>query len=72
MAVVKRTLKLFVIPPGRAPAGPPDPAREMEIDAPTIDALGDEARRQLTEAGYRIRAVSFTPDGMVAYAEEKA
>ena len=69
---MKRTLRLFVIPADRAPAGPPEPAKEMEIEAPTIDGLGEVARKQLVHAGYRVRAVSFTPDGMVAYAEEKA
>ena len=67
---MQRTIKVFVIPHGRTPGGPPEPAREMTIEAPSLDALRDVARVHLAGEGYRIRCISFAPGGLVAYVEE--
>ena len=65
-----RTVKLFIIPAGRSPAGPPEPPRELTVDADTLDGFREATRAQLVADGYRVRSVSFGPDGLVAYAEE--
>ena len=66
---MKRTVKVFVIPPDGLPGGPPDPAREMVVEAKSIDALREAARTKLMEDGSRVRSLSFGPDGLVAYVE---
>jgi len=66
---MQRTMKVFVIPPDRAPGGPPEPARQTVVDAGTTDALRDAARTKLAEEGLRVRSLSFGPKGLVAYVE---
>ncbi len=66
---MERTVKVFVIPPGRVPGGPPEPARELVVEARSTDALRDAARARLIEDGYRVRSLSFGPKGLVAYVE---
>ena len=67
---MKRTLKVFVIPKERKPGGPPDAAREMLIEAQSLDGLREAARAKLTDEGYQVRALSFGSTGLVAYVEE--
>lgn len=62
-------LKVFVLPAGKAANAPPEPAGEVEIEAETHDALLAAAHRLLSDRGLRVRAVSFTPTGLVAYGE---
>ena len=64
-------VKLFVIPEERVPAGPPDPPRECTVEAGTRDGLREAAVALVAEAGYQLRTVSFGPDGLVVYAQEK-
>jgi len=66
---MERTVKVFVIPPDRVPGGPPEPARELVVEARSTDALRDAARARLIEDGYRVRSLSFGPKGLVAYVE---
>jgi hypothetical protein len=42
------------------------------VSAPSHDAARAAAREQLEADGFRVRALSFTPDGLVAYVEERA
>ena len=70
-AMMQRTVKLFVIPAERCPGGPPDPPREFSISADTLDGLHEATRERLVADGYRVRSISFGPDGLVAYAEEQ-
>ena len=67
---MQRIIKLFVIPANRCPAGPPDPPREISVEADTLDGLHDATRARLVADGYRVRSISFGPTGLVAYAEE--
>ena len=67
---MKRTVRVFSIPKDRVPGGPPDTAREMVVEADSLDGLLAAARAKLTEEGRRIRALSFTSTGLVAYVEE--
>jgi len=68
---MKRTVQVFVIPAARAPEGPPDPPREVEVEAADIDELPVATRQLLEAEGLRVRVVSFAPGGLVAYAEER-
>ena len=67
---MERTVKVFVIPTSRIPGGPPEPARELVVEARSIDGLRDAAQMRLIDEGYRLRSVSFGPRGLVAYVEE--
>ena len=69
---MKRTVQVFVIPRDRVPGGPPEPAREMVVEAATVDGLLEAARERLIGEGMKVRSISFTRDGLVVYAEEKA
>ena len=69
---MERTVKLFVIPADRIPGGPPEPARELTVEAPTLDGLRDALRARIEDEGLRVRSISFGPTGLVAYAEETA
>ena len=64
---MRRTLKIFVIPAGKPPGTPPEP--EVELEARTEDGLLAAAHDHFAKRGQRARAVSFTPTGLVAYAE---
>ncbi len=65
-----RELQVFIVPRDQ-PAGPLRPAQTRTVEARTKDGLVDEAKRSLVAEGYsQVRAVSFTPDGMVAYVVE--
>ena len=66
---MQRTVKVFVIPPGRGPAGPPEPASHLVVEAENTDQLRDAARVKLEAEGYRVRSLSFGPKGLVAYVE---
>ena len=66
---MRRTLKIFVIPAGKPPGTPPEPGPEVELEARTADGLLAAAHDLLAKRGQRARAVSFTPTGLVAYAE---
>lgn len=47
----------------------PEPGPKLEISAPTDDGLREAAQDALVERGFVVRAVSFGPTGLVAYAE---
>lgn len=66
---MQRTVKVFVIPPDRAPGGPPEAARQMVVEASTTDALREAARVKLVDEGFKVRSLSFGPKGLVAYVE---
>ena len=66
---MRRTLKLFVIPAGKSAGAPPEPGPDVELEAASDDAFLGAAHEAITKRGLRVRAVSFTPTGLVAYAE---
>lgn len=69
---MERTVKVFVIPKERVPGGPPRPARELTVQAATVDGLREAALTKLAAEGLRVRSLSFGPKGLVAYVEERA
>lgn len=62
---MRRTVKVFVVPSGKAP----EPGFDVEVESRGEDGLRTAARELLVERGYRVRTVSFTPTGLVAYVE---
>ncbi len=68
---MERIVKLFIIPRDRVPGGPPNPVRELTIEAPTLDGLRAAARTQVESEGLRVRSISFGSTGLVVYAEEQ-
>lgn len=65
------TVKVFVIPKERVPGGPPKPARQITVQALSVDGLLAAARGKLTADGFQVRSLSFGPQGLVAYVEER-
>ena len=68
---MERTVKLFIIPRDRVPGGPPNPARELAVEAPSLDGLRAAARAQVESEVLHVRSISFGSAGLVVYAEEK-
>ena len=68
---MERTVKLFIIPRDRVPGGPTNPARELTVEAPTLDGLRAAARSLVEDEGLRVRSISFGSTGLVVYAEER-
>lgn len=66
---MRRTFKLFVIPAGKPAGAAPEPGPDVELEAVSADALLAAAQEAIAKRGLRARAVSFTPTGLVAYAE---
>ena len=54
---------------GRGGGAGPGPGPEVELGAASDDALLAAAHEAIAKRGLRARAVSFTPTGLVAYAE---
>jgi len=69
---MKRSVEVLVIPEEQGPAGVPRPGGRREVQAATTDGLRTTARAELEAEGYLVRAVSLSPDGMVAYVEERS
>jgi hypothetical protein len=68
---VDHPLRVFIVP--NSPAGAPlRQGAARVVSAPTLDAARAAARGQLEADGWRIRALSFAPDGLAAYVEECA
>ena len=59
---MKRTVRVFAIPKERVPGGPPDPAREVVVEASSLDGILAATRNKLTQEGYRIRAARGLED----------
>lgn len=66
---MRRILKIFVISADKPAGSPPEPGSEVELEAASDDALLAAAHEAIAKRGLRARAVSFTPTGLVAYAE---
>ena len=63
---MRRILKTFVT---SSAGSPPEPGPDIEIEAASEDGLLIAAHDVLAKRGQRVRALSFTPTGLVAYAE---
>ncbi len=65
---MKVSVSLFVV----APSGMPEPASSFEVEAASDDQLRTAAADDLRARGLRVRAVSFGPLGLTAYAERES
>ncbi len=66
---MRRTVKVFILPAHRGPAGPPEPGPEFTVEARTEDGLLAAASAELASRGQRLRSLSFSLTGLVAYVE---
>jgi hypothetical protein len=66
---MRRTLQLHVLRPATHLSPPPERGEAFEVEAPGLDELRERVKGELARRGYRVRAVSFTPTGLVAYVE---
>lgn len=66
------TVRLFVVPCGTSPAGPPQPPETFSIEASGIDAARAVARHEVERRGLHLRSLSFSPSGIVVYVQESA
>ena len=67
---MERRMKLFVIPRERVPGGPPNPAREIALQAECLDGFREAARQHIDSEKLKLRSISNGQNGIVAYAEE--
>ena len=66
---MRRTLHFHVLR-ANAPLGTaPTRGEAFEVEALSVDRLRERGKDELIRRGYRIRVVSFSPGGMVAYVE---
>lgn len=65
---MKVSVSLFVV----GPNGVPEPASSFEVEASSDDPLRTAAADELRARGFRVRAVSFGPRGLTAYAERES
>ncbi len=64
---MRRTVvSVFVV---RTPALAPEPGPQLSVEAAREDDLLEAAEVALRERGLKVRALSFGPTGLVAYAE---
>jgi hypothetical protein len=66
---MRTTVTVFVVPRG-LPTMPPRPGPSLEVEASGVDDLRRSAIGALVARGHRVRCVSFTPTGLLAYVEE--
>ena len=50
----------------------PTPAEDFVVDTESVDKARIAARARLEADGYRIRALTFGPTGLLAYVGERA
>jgi hypothetical protein len=67
--VPRSRLQLHVLRPNAPVSTPPERGEPFEVEAQGLDDLRTQARDALVRKGYRARAFSFTPTGMVDYVE---
>jgi hypothetical protein len=63
---MKSLVALFIVTHG---GGAPEPERSFEVEASSDDLLRARVADTLIERGLRVRAISFGPRGITAYAE---
>lgn len=66
-ARVQRDVKVFVVSSG---SSAPRPGPGFTVEASAFDGLLEAARVELAARGQRVRAVSHTPTGLLAYVED--
>ncbi|QDE81685.1 hypothetical protein [Myxococcus xanthus] len=64
---MQRDVKVFVLSSGSG--GAPHPGPSFTVEASTLDGLLEAVRVEIAARGQRVRAVSHTPTGLLAYVE---
>ncbi|RUO91514.1 hypothetical protein D7Y11_19785 [Corallococcus sp. AB018] len=65
---MQRDVKVFVL---SGSSGAPHPEPGFTVEASTLDGLLDALHGELAARGQRVRAVSHTPTGLLAYVEDR-
>ncbi|MDC0714263.1 hypothetical protein POL68_37725 [Stigmatella sp. ncwal1] len=66
---MRRVVRVFVISSGSG--GTPHPGHEFTVEASTHDGLLEAVHVEVAARGQRVRAVSHTPTGLLAYVEDR-
>lgn len=66
---MKRDVKVFVL---SSASGAARPGHGFIVEASTSDGLLDAVHAEVAACGQRVRAVSHTPTGLVAYVEDRS
>nr|WP_255203933.1 hypothetical protein [Myxococcus sp. AM011] len=67
-ARVQSVVRVFVL---SSASGAPHPGPEFTVEASTHDGLLEAVHAELAARGQRVRVVSHTPTGLLAYAEDR-
>ncbi|WP_434345716.1 hypothetical protein ACN6A1_27680 [Myxococcus virescens] len=65
---MQRDVKVFVLSSG---SGAPRPGPGFTVEASTLDGLLEAVRVEIAARGQRVRAISHTPTGLLAYVEDR-
>nr|WP_328707263.1 hypothetical protein [Citreicoccus inhibens] len=68
---MQRDVKVFVLSSSSA-SGAARPGTGFTVESSTSDGLLDAVRAEVAARGQRVRAVSHTPTGLVAYVEDRS
>ncbi|WP_338869371.1 hypothetical protein [Myxococcus stipitatus] len=63
---MQSVVRVFVL---SSPSGVPHPGPELTVEAATHDGLLEALHSELAARGQRVRAISHTPAGLLAYVE---
>lgn len=67
--MARRPLNPRILRPGAAAEPPSERGEPFEVEAPGLNSMRKRARDELACWGYRVRVISSTLDGIVAYIE---
>ncbi|WP_408891564.1 hypothetical protein ACJ2CR_19070 [Myxococcus faecalis] len=65
---MQSVVRVFVL---SSPSGAARPGPEFTVEASTHDGLLEALHAELAARGQRVRAVSHTPTGLLAYVEDR-
>ncbi|WP_368670616.1 hypothetical protein [Myxococcus sp. AM011] len=65
---MQSVVRVFVL---SSASGAPHPGPEFTVEASTHDGLLEAVHAELAARGQRVRVVSHTPTGLLAYAEDR-
>jgi hypothetical protein len=66
---MQRTARPFVLRTGPVLGTLLEKSESFDVEASGLDGLRARTHAELAQRGHRVRAVSFTPTGLVAYVE---
>ncbi|MCP3163193.1 hypothetical protein [Myxococcus qinghaiensis] len=66
---MQSVVRVFVL---ASSSGAPHPGQEFTVEASSHDGLLEAVHAELAARGHRVRAVSHTPTGLLAYVEDRS